>query len=188
LLAADFDRHQPTNQPNSVLITRNNSDIRVYYSNYQGESQYPFYFSIGLMILWQKAQKHKNYVGGGGTLLGCRSLTIARHPPSSPPNTILIIMNNSNIGVYNSVFQGESEYQLFFSVGFMVLWKNAKNAQNYVQIKLGIPLQSHSNSMSFLRSNSMSVLIFRGGAYDLITYDRRSNSMLIDLYIRGRRI
>jgi hypothetical protein len=68
---------------------------------------------------------------------------IAHHQPSSPPNSILIIKNNSNLGVYNSVFQGESEYQLYFSIGLMILWQNAKNAQNCVQIKLGIPLQSH---------------------------------------------
>jgi hypothetical protein len=63
-----------------------------------------------------------------------RSLTIARHQPSSPPNSILIIKNNSNIGVYYSVFQGESDYQLYFSIGIMVLWQSAKNTQNCVQI------------------------------------------------------
>jgi hypothetical protein len=66
-----------------------------------------------------------------------------RHQPSNPPNSILIIKNNSDIGVYDSVFQEESEYQLYFSIGLIVFWENAKNAQNCVQIKLGIPLQSH---------------------------------------------
>jgi hypothetical protein len=65
----------------------------------------------------------------------------------NPSNTILIIKNNSNIGVYNPELQGESDYQLRFSIGLMVLWQNAKNAQNYRQIKLEIPLQSHFQTL-----------------------------------------
>jgi hypothetical protein len=59
---------------------------------------------------------------------------------------MLITKNNSNLGVYDSEFQGESDYQLHFPIGAMVLWQNAKNAQNDGQINLEIPLQSHSNS------------------------------------------
>jgi hypothetical protein len=33
--------------------------------------------------------------------------------------------NNSNLGVYDSEFQGESEYQLYFSIGAIVLWQIA---------------------------------------------------------------
>jgi hypothetical protein len=40
--------------------------------------------------------------------------------------------NNSNIGVYDPEFKGESEYQLCFSIGLMLLWQNAKKHQNCV--------------------------------------------------------
>jgi hypothetical protein len=45
----------------------NNSNIKVYFSGFQGESDYQLYFSIGLMVLWQNAKKHQNCVDGGGT-------------------------------------------------------------------------------------------------------------------------
>jgi hypothetical protein len=51
---------------------------------------------------------------------------------------MLITKNNSNLGVYDSEFQGESEYQLCFSIGAMILWQNAKNTQICGQINLGI--------------------------------------------------
>jgi hypothetical protein len=57
-------------------------------------------------------------------------LQIPTNYPSS--NYLLIIINNSNIGVYYSSFQGESDYQLGFSIGVMVLWQSAKKHQNYV--------------------------------------------------------
>jgi hypothetical protein len=44
------------------------------------------------------------------------------YKPSNPSNTIPIIKNNSNIGVYNPKFQGESDCQLCFSIGLMILW------------------------------------------------------------------
>jgi hypothetical protein len=56
---------------------------------------------------------------------------IAHHQSSNPPICILIILNNSNIGVYYSVFQGESDYQLYFSIGVMILWQSTKKHQNY---------------------------------------------------------
>jgi hypothetical protein len=44
---------------------------------------------------------------------------------------MLIIGKNSNIGVYDSEFQGESEYQLYFSIGAMILWQNTQNTRNH---------------------------------------------------------
>ena len=108
---------------------REYSRKRVYYSVFHGESDYQLCFSIGIMILWQSAKKHQNCVDDP-----CRSLPI--HQPSNPPNCLLIIMNNSNIGVYYLVFQGESDYQLYFSIGALVLWQSAKNTQNCVQIPI----------------------------------------------------
>jgi hypothetical protein len=61
---------------------------------------------------------------------------MAHYQLSNPANSLLIIMNNSNIGVYYSVFQGESDYQLCFSIGVMVLWQSAENTQNCVQIPI----------------------------------------------------
>jgi hypothetical protein len=34
--------------------------------------------------------------------------------------------------VYYPVFQGESDYQLYFSIGAMILWQSAKKHQNCV--------------------------------------------------------
>jgi hypothetical protein len=45
---------------------------------------------------------------------------------------MLIMKKNSNNGVYDSECQGESEYQVYFSIGLMVLWQNAKKYQNCV--------------------------------------------------------
>jgi hypothetical protein len=61
---------------------------------------------------------------------------MAHHQPSNPPNCLLIIMINSRKRIYYSVFQGESDYQLYFSIGVMVLWQSAKNTQNCVQIPI----------------------------------------------------
>ena len=41
-------------------------------------------------------------------------------------------MNNSNIGLYDSEFQGESEYQLCFSIQPMIVWQPTKKHQNYI--------------------------------------------------------
>jgi hypothetical protein len=57
---------------------------------------------------------------------------IAHHHPSNPPNYLLIIINNSNIGLYYSSFQGESDYQLCFSIGALILWQSAKKHKDYV--------------------------------------------------------
>src|SRR6202035_604921 len=57
---------------------------------------------------------------------------IAHHQPSNPPNYLPIIINNSNIGIYYLVFQEESDYQLYFSIGVMILWQSAKKHQNCV--------------------------------------------------------
>jgi hypothetical protein len=84
------------------------------------------------MILWQSTKKPQNCVGGDA----CRSLPIAHQQPSNPPMCLLIIMINSRKRVYYSVFQGESDYQLYFSIGALVLWQSAKNTQNYVQIPI----------------------------------------------------
>jgi hypothetical protein len=117
---------------------KKNSNIGVYDSEFEGDSEYQLCFSIGLILLWQIAKKHQNCVGGGVGGGAADHHQIARHWPSNPPNTMLITKNNSNLGVYDSEFQGESEYQLCFLIGAMILWQNAKNTQNYDQIKLEI--------------------------------------------------
>jgi hypothetical protein len=124
--------HQSSNPSICFLIIMINSRKRKYYSVFQGESDPQLYFSIGVMVLWQSTKKHQNCVGDDA----CRSLPIAHHQPSNPPTCLLIILNNSNIGVYYSVFQGESDYQLYFSIGALVLWQSAKNTQNCVQIPI----------------------------------------------------
>jgi hypothetical protein len=80
------------------------------------------------MVLWQNTKKHQNCVGGGAT----DHHQFDRHEPSSPPNTLPIMKNNSTIGVYDPEFPGKSEYQLCFSIGLMVLWQNTKKHQNCV--------------------------------------------------------
>jgi hypothetical protein len=133
------------------------------------------------MILWQNAKKYQNCVGGDTA----DHHQIDRHQPSNPPNTILITWNNSSTGVYNPEFQGESGYQLWFSIGLIVLWQNAKNTQNCVQIKLKIPLQSHFQTHVISNFQTHVILIFRGGVYDLITYEPTSNHIYLKvIYIR----
>jgi hypothetical protein len=122
-----FGRHQSYNPSNIMLIIRNNSNLGVYNSEFQGESEYQFYFSIGLMVLWQIDKKHQNCVGGGGTCW-LQITTLNRHQSSNPPTTMLIMKKNSNIGVYDSEL---SDYQLCFSIGAMILWQNAKNTRNH---------------------------------------------------------
>jgi hypothetical protein len=46
---------------------KKNSNIDVYDSEFQGDSEYQLCFSIGAMVLWQNAKKHQNCVGGGTT-------------------------------------------------------------------------------------------------------------------------
>jgi hypothetical protein len=105
-----------------------NSRKRVYYSVFQGESKYQLHFFIGVISLWKSAIKHQNCVGGDA----CRSLPIAHHQPSNPLPCLPIIMINSRMRVYYPVFQGESDYQLHFSVGVMIIWQSATKHQNYV--------------------------------------------------------
>jgi hypothetical protein len=76
------------------------------------------------MVLWQITQLRQN----------CVDILAAdhhRHQFSNQPPTIPTTWNNSNIGVYDSEFKGESEYQLYFSIEVIVLWRNAKH-QNYI--------------------------------------------------------
>jgi uncharacterized Tic20 family protein len=120
--------HHPSNPPNYLLIIINNSNIGAYYSSFQGESDYQLCFSIGALILWQSAKKHQNCVDDDAA----DPCQIAHHQPSNPPNCLLIIINNTNIGVYYSVFQGEFDYQLCFSIGTLILWQSTKKHQNCV--------------------------------------------------------
>jgi hypothetical protein len=126
----------PTNypSPNCLPIILNNSNIGIYYSSFQDESDYQLCFSIGVMVLWQSAKKHQNCVGDP-----CRSLPI--HQPSNPSTCLIIIISNSNIGAYYSVFQGESDYQLCFSIGALILWQSAKKHQNCVDDDAADPCQ-----------------------------------------------
>jgi hypothetical protein len=71
--------HQPSNPPNTMLIIRNNFNIGVYNSEFNGESKYQFCFSIGLILLWQIANKHQNCVGGGVGGGAADHHQIARH-------------------------------------------------------------------------------------------------------------
>jgi hypothetical protein len=112
----------PSNTPTCLPIIMTNSRKKVYYSVIQGESDSQLCFSIGVMVLWQSAKKHQN----------CRSLPIARHQSSNPPICLPVMMDSSNIGVYYSVYQRESDYQLCFSIGVMILWQSAKKHQNCV--------------------------------------------------------
>jgi hypothetical protein len=66
---------------------------------------------------------------------------IAHHHPSNPSNYLLIIINNTNIGVYYPVFQGESDYQLYFSIGVLILWQSAEKHQNCVGDDAADPCQ-----------------------------------------------
>jgi hypothetical protein len=84
------------------------------------------------MILYQRTKKYQNYIDDGGGTLTTDHHQIIWYWSSNPSNIILIIKNNSNPGVYDSEFQGESEYQLYFSIGVMILWKNTKKHQNYI--------------------------------------------------------
>jgi hypothetical protein len=93
-----------------------NSNYRVYYSVLQEESDYQLCFSIGVPVLWQSTKKHQNCAGDDA----CRSLPI--HESSNPSNYLPIIMINSRNGEYYSVFQGEFDYQLCFSIVILLLW------------------------------------------------------------------
>ena len=44
-----------------------------------------------------------------------------RYQISNQPPTIPTVWNNSNIGIYDSEFKGESEYQLCFLIEIMIL-------------------------------------------------------------------
>jgi hypothetical protein len=110
----------------------------VYYSVFQGESDYQLCFSIGALILWQSAKKHQNCVDDDTT----DPYQIAHHQPSNPPNYLLIITINSRKRVYYSVIQGESVSQLCFSIGVMILWQNAKKHHNYVACR-SLPITRH---------------------------------------------
>ena len=57
---------------------------------------------------------------------------IAHHQPSNPPKCLLIITISSRNRIYYSVLQGESDYQLCFSIGALILWQSAKKHQNCV--------------------------------------------------------
>jgi hypothetical protein len=59
---------------------REYSRKRVYYSVFQGESDYQLYSSIGVMILWQSANPHQNYVDDDA----CRSLPNCPSPHFQP--------------------------------------------------------------------------------------------------------
>jgi hypothetical protein len=108
------------------------------------------------MILWQSTKKHQNCVGGDA----CRSLPIAHQQPSNPPMCLLVIMNNSNIGVYYSVFQGESNYQLYFSIGALLLWQSVKNTQNCVQIPIPPDYLVVESKSSILEAKSSKISQF----------------------------
>jgi hypothetical protein len=57
---------------------------------------------------------------------------ISHQQSSDPPTTLSIIWNNSRKRADYSKFQGESDYQLYFSIGLMILWQNTKKHQNCV--------------------------------------------------------
>jgi hypothetical protein len=133
-----------------------NSRKRVYYSSFQGEFDYQLCLSIGVMVLWQSTTKHQNCVGDDP----CRSLPIAHHQPSNPSNCLLIIMINSRKRIYYSIFQGESDYQLYFSIGVMVLWQSAKNTQNCVQIPIPPDFLVVESKCSILEAKSSKISQF----------------------------
>jgi hypothetical protein len=76
------------------------------------------------MILWQSTKKHQN----------CIDDTIDPYQiePSNPSNYLLIIVINSRKRVYYWVFQGEFDYQLYLSIGALILWQSTKKHQNCV--------------------------------------------------------
>ena len=78
------------------------------------------------MVLWQSAKMYQNCVGDGGTWWSADPCQIAHHQPSNLPTCLPIIIDNSNYGVYYSVFQGESDYRLYFSIGVLLLWQSGK--------------------------------------------------------------